>query len=113
MSSSGGRPGRVVEPDPVAVAGLITRDRLGSYLTATGSDLQRALALYDWNTRASAAVLATSAMVEVIVRNALDASFSSGLTSAVLAATGSMRRRWMRRAYRCREGARARDPAQS
>jgi hypothetical protein len=37
-------------------------------------DLARALKLYDWNTRASAAVLATSAMVEVILRNALDVS---------------------------------------
>jgi hypothetical protein len=51
---------------------LITEDRLSSYVTAAGGDLRRALALYDWNTRASAAVLATSAMVEVIVRNALD-----------------------------------------
>jgi hypothetical protein len=58
----------------VTVAGLITRDRLSSYMTAVGGDLGRALALYDWNTRASAAVLATSAMVEVIVRNALDAT---------------------------------------
>ncbi len=74
MSSSGGPPGRAVEPDPIAVAGLITRDRLSSYLTAASGDLGRALKLYDWNTRASAAVLATSAMVEVIVRNAIDAS---------------------------------------
>lgn len=56
------------------IAALITRDRLSSYLTAASGDLGRALALYDWNTRASAAVLATSAMVEVIVRNTLDAS---------------------------------------
>jgi hypothetical protein len=74
VSSSGGPPDSAVEPDPVAIAGLITRDRLSSYLTATSGDLVRALALYDWNTRASAAVLATSAMVEVIVRNALDVS---------------------------------------
>jgi hypothetical protein len=56
------------------LARLITPDRLNSYLTAAGGDLRRVLALYDWNTRASAAVLATSAMVEVIVRNALDVS---------------------------------------
>lgn len=73
VSSVGGPP-RGVEPDPVAVAELIARDRLSSHLTATGGDLRRALALYDWNTRASAAVLATSAMVEIIVRNALDVS---------------------------------------
>lgn len=58
----------------MVLARLITGDRLSSYLTAAGGDLGRALALYDWNTRASAAVLATSAMVEVIVRNALDVS---------------------------------------
>lgn len=77
MSSSGGPPDSVIEPDPVAIAGLITRDRLSSYLTTTSGDLGRALALYDWNTRASAAVLATSAMVEVIVRNALDSSLQN------------------------------------
>jgi hypothetical protein len=60
------------EPDLMAVAELITAARLSSYLTASGGDLGRALALYDWNTRASAAVLATSAMLEVIVRNSLD-----------------------------------------
>ncbi len=66
--SSGG------EPDPVAVAELITPVRLSSYLVASGGDLGRALALYDWNARAAAAVLASSAMVEVIVRNSLDRS---------------------------------------
>jgi hypothetical protein len=60
------------EPDLMAVAELITAARLSSYLTASGGDLGRALALYDWNTRASAAVLATSAMLEVVVRNSLD-----------------------------------------
>ena len=72
MSSSGGAPAG--EPDPAVLARLITGDRLSSYLTASGGDLDRALALYDWNTRAAAAVLATSAMVEVVVRNALDVS---------------------------------------
>lgn len=62
------------EPDPVAVAELITPARLSSYLAASGGDLGRALALYDWNTRAAAAVLAASAMVEVVVRNSLDRS---------------------------------------
>lgn len=60
------------EPDPAAVAQLITSARLSSYLVTSGGDLGRALALYDWNTRASGAVLSTSAMVEVIVRNSLD-----------------------------------------
>jgi hypothetical protein len=60
------------EPDPVAVAELITSVQMSSYLASSGGDLGRALALYDWNTRASAAAFATSAMVEVIVRNSPD-----------------------------------------
>ena len=62
------------EPDPLALADLITPARLSSYFDAAGGDLGRALTLYDWNTRAGASVLATSAMVEVIVRNSLDRS---------------------------------------
>ena len=38
-----------------------------------GQDLERALALYEWNLTASSAVMQTTAMVEVIVRNSLDA----------------------------------------
>jgi hypothetical protein len=66
-----------VEPDPVALADLITSARLSSYLAASRGDLGGALALYDWNTRAAAAVLASSAMVEVIVRNSLDGSLQN------------------------------------
>ncbi|MGB3697318.1 MAG: hypothetical protein WBA05_07785 [Gordonia sp. (in: high G+C Gram-positive bacteria)] len=51
---------------------LLTRERLRSYLSATGGDLSAALRLYDWNIRASASVMATVAMVEVVVRNAID-----------------------------------------
>jgi hypothetical protein len=51
----------------------ITPERLTSYLAATGDDLDRAFALYEWNTRAAAGVLTTIAMTEVVVRNALDA----------------------------------------
>jgi hypothetical protein len=50
----------------------LTPERLASYLDATGQDLMRAFALYEWNVRAAAGVLATVAMVEVVVRNALD-----------------------------------------
>jgi hypothetical protein len=65
-----------VEPDPVILADLITPARLSSYLAASRGDLREALALYDWNTRAAAAVLSSTAMVEVIVRNALDLSLT-------------------------------------
>lgn len=52
---------------------LITPERLSSYLRVMGSRDQ-ALQLYDWNGQACAAVLATSAVVEVVVRNAIDTS---------------------------------------
>ncbi|HSV65564.1 MAG TPA: hypothetical protein VLJ59_06615 [Mycobacteriales bacterium] len=50
----------------------MTVERLGSYLAASGQDLERAFQLYEWNLRASAGVLTTVALVEVVVRNALD-----------------------------------------
>ena len=52
--------------------GLLTRERLDSYLSACDDDLGRAFELYEWNLAASAAVMHVTAMVEVIVRNALD-----------------------------------------
>lgn len=52
---------------------LVTTERLRSYLVGCGQDLALALELYEWNLDASAAVMQTTAMVEVIVRNALDA----------------------------------------
>ena len=58
--------------DEAAVAELITRPRLSSYLRATGDDLSKALALYEWNGHADAALVQTAALVEVIVRNALN-----------------------------------------
>jgi hypothetical protein len=50
----------------------VTSERLGSYLSASNHDLERAFALYEWNMRASAPMLMTIGMVEVVVRNALD-----------------------------------------
>jgi hypothetical protein len=50
----------------------VTPERLGSYVAASGGDLDGAFALYEWNMRASAAMLMTIGMVEVVVRNALD-----------------------------------------
>jgi len=51
---------------------LVTSERLGSYMTSAGGDLEAAFRLYEWNIKASAGVLTTTAMVEVVVRNALD-----------------------------------------
>ncbi|MBA4607741.1 hypothetical protein H1W00_04555 [Aeromicrobium sp. Marseille-Q0843] len=55
----------------VRIAGLLTHERLSSYLAVT-PDLGEAIRLYEWNVEASASLMATTGMVEVIVRNALD-----------------------------------------
>lgn len=52
---------------------LITPNRLSSYLRVMGSR-DGALRLYDWNIEACAAVLATTAVVEVVIRNAIDSA---------------------------------------
>ena len=67
--------------DPVAIqteklVRLLTQERLASYRESAGS-IQQALALYEWNINMSAAVLATSAAVEVLVRNSMDIALQS------------------------------------
>lgn len=71
MSNNAADSGRVWHPE--TIRDLLTTDRLRSYLASCDQDLSRALELYEWNLTASAAVMQTAAMVEVIVRNALDA----------------------------------------
>lgn len=51
---------------------LVTAERLGSYLRASGGDVSNAFALYEWNMRAAASVMELTSMVEVLARNALD-----------------------------------------
>jgi hypothetical protein len=58
--------------DYAVILDRLTVERLGSYLAATGQDIEGAFHLYEWNIRASAGVLTTAAMVEVVVRNAMD-----------------------------------------
>lgn len=55
---------------------LLTSERLSSYFADTDGSDQRAFELYEWNMAASAAVLELTSMVEVIVRNALDAALT-------------------------------------
>jgi hypothetical protein len=50
---------------------LLTAERLGSYVRAC-DDVDAAFALYEWNIEVSAAAMSMTAMVEVLVRNALD-----------------------------------------
>jgi hypothetical protein len=59
------------------LSGLLTAERLGSYLRWSGGDLKAAFMLYEWNMTASAAVMHTISMVEVVVRNAMDRALNS------------------------------------
>src|SRR6476661_6896252 len=51
---------------------LLSAERLGSYLAASGGDVEEAFKLYEWNIDVAGAALSLTAMVEVLVRNALD-----------------------------------------
>lgn len=51
----------------------LSSGRLGIYLSATRNDLNRALALYDWNSRVTAACLQGIGHLEVLIRNQYDA----------------------------------------
>lgn len=61
-----------VPRDYLALSELLTAERLGSYLRWSRGDVETAFALYEWNMTASAAVMHTTGMVEVVVRNAMD-----------------------------------------
>ncbi len=54
------------------VADRLTRERLDSYLLATGGNVENAIDLYDWNTRAGAALHEDLGRLEVLFRNAMD-----------------------------------------
>ena len=58
------------------IRGLVTAQRLSSYLAET-SDLAAALALYEWNSQAAAAVLEITGTVEVLVRNSMHAALTN------------------------------------
>jgi hypothetical protein len=58
--------------DYATLHGLLTAERLGSYLSWSGGELEAAFTLYEWNMSASAALMHTTGMVEVVVRNAMD-----------------------------------------
>lgn len=70
----------VPPPDGPWVDIWLSPARLSRYLTATGGDRQRALALYEWNTQVSAALQRDLAHLEMALRNgyatALDAHWS-------------------------------------
>lgn len=70
------------KPTPPAdgpwVEGWLSPERFGTYLTASGGDRLRALALYEWNARVSAALLHDLAHLEVGLRNSCDRALSHG-----------------------------------
>lgn len=63
--------------DHDVIADHLTRERLRSYLAATGGSLADAIALYDWNVSAAGALYEDIGRLEVVFRNALDSSLMS------------------------------------
>ena len=59
------------------VEAWLSSPRFSVYLAATGADRDRALALYEWNARLSAALMHDLAHVEVGLRNAYDGALSA------------------------------------
>src|SRR5690606_1269151 len=66
---------RMTKPEysPDAVGELLSVPRLYPYLRRSDGDVARALALYEWSARMSAAAFETVAHLEVLLRNAIDA----------------------------------------
>ena len=58
--------------DSHAIASRLTTARLGSYLQATGDDVEAAIRLYDWNTGAASALYEDLGRLEVVFRNTVD-----------------------------------------
>jgi hypothetical protein len=71
-NGDGGADHRAPARDYATLRDLLTAERLGSYLRWSGGDTGAAFALYEWNMTASAAIMHTTGMVEVVVRNAMD-----------------------------------------
>lgn len=71
-----------------AIADLITFARLAPYLDATGGDLPAALRLYRWNIEMSGAVYKMLHVVEIVLRNTIDAQLRSWNSTQVDKETG-------------------------
>ena len=54
------------------MSGLLTAERVGSYLRWSGGDVDAAFMPYEWNMTASAAVMHATGIVEVVERNSTD-----------------------------------------
>jgi hypothetical protein len=70
------------------VATLLSQARLAPYLRATNGNLRAALKLYQWNVEMSAAVYKMLHLVEVFLRNAIDAELRIWNTTQTNPVTG-------------------------
>lgn len=70
------------------VATLLSQARLAPYLRATNGNLRAALKLYQWNVEMSAAVYKMLHLVEVFLRNAIDAELRIWNTTQTNPITG-------------------------
>lgn len=76
----------------------ISEPRFGRYLAEAGNDPYQALKLYQWNIRASAAVVSSTGMVEVELRNSLDRALRQWNSSQIDPVThGRYDAEWLRR----------------
>lgn len=58
--------------NPSAILAALSSPRMSTYLAVSGWDLDRALQLYGWNARISAALMLPAHFAEVTTRNAVD-----------------------------------------
>lgn len=72
------------------VATLLSQARLAPYLRATNGNLRAALKLYQWNVEMSAAVYKMLHLVEVFLRNAIDAELRIWNTTQTDPVTGRL-----------------------
>lgn len=68
-----------VPPTDSWIEDWLSASRFATYLAAAGADRRRALELYEWNARLSAAFLHDLSHLEVGLRNACDRQLSAGV----------------------------------
>lgn len=56
---------------------LLSEERMATYVTAADGDFDNAFELYAWNIQLATALQGATAMVEVVVRNAIDHALTS------------------------------------
>lgn len=64
------------EPHDTSLHRLLSPERMRPYLAASRQSWEAALKLYEWNMHLSSSVMGLTGMVEVFIRNALDAELA-------------------------------------